>query len=75
LFFERLLARPVPAPGGVRAANRHARCAPQAIFARLAGNWDVLPKFTVNYGKLRQITVVLLQRKQPCERGAATLAS
>jgi hypothetical protein len=40
----------------VRAANRHARCAPQAIFARLAGNWDVLPKFTVNYGKLRQIT-------------------
>jgi len=37
LFFERLLARPVPAPGGVRGVNRHARFAPQAIFSRLAG--------------------------------------
>jgi hypothetical protein len=35
LFFERLLARPVPAPGGARGVNRHARFV--SHLSRLAG--------------------------------------
>jgi hypothetical protein len=44
---------PSPAPGGVRGVNRHARFAPQATFPAWRANGGMLPKFTVNYGKLR----------------------
>jgi hypothetical protein len=54
LFFERLFARPVPAPGGVRGVSRHARLCAASHFFPFGGQWGRIAR---NYGKLRQITV------------------